>query len=183
MERCRCFSHVALIGLVLMFVCAVGVGAAGSDSQSVDVRMAQLEARVAELEERLASLESLLDQLIQKEAGESAEPPQAADPQETPAAPPDSSWKPMNQNWEYRNASLRRGGFFDTFIIELRRVGPPITSGMMTVTLYDDEERIVSTGRASVITMATGDIRTVEFWLDSNPENARVWRLQVDFEH
>ena len=53
---------------------------------------------------------------------------------------------------------------------------------MMTVTLYDEEGRIVATGTGSVLDMATGEVRTVDFWSRCKSEEARTWRLQVDFE-
>lgn len=108
---------------------------------------------------------------IEKEKSESSAPSLAG-----------AAWKRMSQNWEYRNAGIRWGTFRDAFIIELRRIGPPISSAMMTVTLYDEEGRIVATGTGSVLNMATGEVRTVDFWLDASPEEARTWRLQVDFE-
>lgn len=175
--------------IIVMCVAALSLDVVASEEGTADrvaqleATVAQLQAEVARLEGRLAELESLLEEVLQQR-DEGRGSPERDEEKSESSAPSlaGASWKRMSQNWEYRNASIRPGTLRDTFIIELRRIGPPVSSAMMTVTLYDEEGRIVATGTGSVLTMTTGDVRTVDFWLDAKPTDARTWRLQVDYE-
>lgn len=176
------FAAVCVVALSVG-VFASGPGGTSNPIAQVEATVAQLEGHIAELEARLTEVESILQELL-RQAQQTPEDAGSDQKKSDSAAPSlaGAAWKRMSQNWEYRNAIIRPGHVRDKFVIELRRIGPPVSSAGMTVTLYDDEGHIVATGSGSVLSMATGDVRTVDFWLDASSQDARTWRLQVDYE-
>jgi len=157
-----------LIAVLLIGFAAIStpVRASTVDWDELLARLEALEARVAELEARLGIAPP--------------EPDAAAESSNNSSV---TEWRQLGQNWEYRNPTIRSaGGMLSYFLVEMRRTGPPVTTAMFTVTLYDDQGRIITTGSATLFNMTPGQVKVAEFLLRDSVSAASRFRLQVDVE-
>lgn len=156
-------TWLLLTGLVLG--CSVAVYAAPANPPS----NAELLAMIQALERRILALEMLHQQTAGQQSSTSQD------------APPAGEWRELARGWEYRNPTVRSGSLgYYTFLVEIRRSGPPVQVAGFTVTIFNSERKITGTGSAFLMDLNTGDYKTAEFLVQGDAADAETFRLQVD---